>query len=418
MSDAPFSRRATAWLVSISVASFMTWLVVGLIAPEPTDVDSFRADGFSRSAIGHRGFVELLRARGVPVMVSRFDSGRRAAAQALLVVAEPRVDADPVPRARALRQMVRDAERVLLVLPKRQGHEDPAHAGWVDRVDLVPPAAVARALQEADIRSGTVLGAGGAPLSCEGVAASPTLDHPQLLRPGGDPRLRPLIACGNGWLLAERVDAEGRRLLVLSDPDLLANHGLGDGDNAAVALAVLDLAGQAGRPVVLDETLHGHERVPSLWRELFTFPMAVATVQGLLAILVLVWAGLGRFGEPVPLPRALAEGKGVLVDNTAALLRLGGHSAYTLARYLESLKYEVARTLHAPAGANPAELGERLRRLGRRRRVTEDLGALETSVARLRDDAAPPPAVVLSVARRVHRWRQEMLSGPERAGGR
>jgi hypothetical protein len=417
VSDAPFSRRALVWLVSISVASFATWLVVGLIAPEPVDVESAEADAYSRSAIGHRAFVELMRAQDVPVMVSRFDSGNRAGPQALLIVAEPRLELDSSGRTRKLEQMLRSARRTLLVLPKWQGREDRAHAGWLDRAELVPPTAVARALQDADVPAGYALPSGDGEQSCEGAPANPTIQRPQFLRPDGNAGLRPLITCANGWLLAEREDELGGRLLVLSDPDVLSNHGLGDGDNATVAWAVLGYARLPGQAVVLDETLHGHERVPSLWRELFTFPLAAASVQGALVVAFLVWAGLTRFGAPLPAPAALSAGKGVLVENTAALLRLGGHSAYTLARYLESLKYEVARTLHAPAGLAPAELRDRLRRLGRRRRVTEDLGALEASVARLKDDAAPAPAAVLAVARRVHRWRQEMLGGPERAGG-
>jgi hypothetical protein len=417
VSEGPFSRRALAWLISISVASFATWLVVGLIAPEPADVDSAEADAYSRSAIGHRAFVETMRAQGVPVMVSRFDSGTRAGSQALLVVAEPRLDEDSPTRSRKLQQMLRSARRTLLVLPKWQGREDPARAGWLDRAELVPPTAIAKALQDADVPAGYALPTGDGVQSCEGVPVHPTLQRPQFLRSTGQPGLKPLITCTNGWLLAEREDALGGRLLILSDPDVLSNHGLGDGDNATVAWSVLGYARLPGQAVVLDETLHGHERVPSLWRELFTFPLAAASVQGLLVAAFLVWAGLGRFGAPVPVPSALSAGKGVLVENTAALLRLGGHSAYTLGRYLESLKYEVARTLHAPAGLAPPELRDRLRRLGRRRRVTEDLAALETSVARLRDDARAAPAAVLAVARRVHRWRQEMLSGPERAGG-
>lgn len=417
MSDSPFSRRAVAWLVAVSTASFATWLVVGLIAPEPADVGSADADAYSRSAIGHRAFVEWMRAQDIPVMVSRFDSGTRAGTQALLVVAEPRLDHDAPARTRKMQQMLRSSRRTLLVLPKWGGHEDRAHPGWLDRAELVPGAAVARALKDADVPAGYALPAGDGVQACEGAPANPTLQRPQLLRPTGQPGLRPLIACADGWLLAEREDALGGRLLILSDPDVLSNHGLGDGDNATVAWAVLGYARRPGQAVVLDETLHGHERVPSLWRELFTFPLAVASFQGLLVVSFLVWAGLGRFGAPVPTKAALSAGKGVLVENTAALLRLGGHSAYTLGRYLESLKYEVARTLHAPAGLAPAELRDRLRRLGRRRRVTEDLAALETSVARLRSSAAPPPGAVLTVARRVHRWRQEMLSGPERAGG-
>jgi hypothetical protein len=261
VSEEPFSRRALVWLISISVASFATWLVVGLIAPEPADVESADADAYSRSAIGHRAFVELLRAQDVPVMLSRFDSGTRAGSQALLVVAEPRLDVDSPTRSRKLQQMLRSARHTLLVLPKWQGHEDGDHRGWLDRAELVPPTAIARALQDANVPAGYAFPTGDGEQQCEGVPANPTLTRPQLLRPSGD-GLTPLIACASGWLLAEREDAQGGRLLVLSDPDVLANHGLGDGDNATVAWSILGYARQPGQAVVLDETLHGHERVP------------------------------------------------------------------------------------------------------------------------------------------------------------
>jgi Domain of unknown function (DUF4350) len=410
--ESPFSRRALGWLVGVSVVSFTTWLVVGLVAPEPADLQSADADAFSRSAIGHRALVELLRAQQVPVMVSRFDSGNRAGEQALLVVAEPRLEAgSPLP-SRKLQQMLRAAQRSLLVLPKWQGHEDPEHDGWLDRAAPVPPAEITGALKAADVPAVAYLAAGGGLLACEGAGASATLDRPQLIQPNeGDESLRPLVTCGDGWLLAEREDEEdGSVLLVLSDPDLLANHGLADGDNAIVAWAVLEYAREPGQAVVLDETLHGHERVPSLFRELFTFPLALVTFQVTLAVAFLVWSGAARFGAPVPPPPVLEAGKGVLVDNTAALLRLGGHSAYTLGRYLDSLTQEVARVLHAESAGKPGEARARLRRIGRRRRVTEDLAAIEAAVERLRGEKSPAAAAVLAVARRVHRWREEMLS--------
>jgi hypothetical protein len=410
--ESPFSRRALAWLVGVSVVSFTTWLVVGLVAPEPTDLQSADADAFSRSAIGHRALVELLRAQQVPVMVSRFDSGNRAGEQALLLVAEPRLEAGSTTAPRKLQQMLRSAQRSLLVLPKWEGHEDPQHAGWLDRAAPVPPAEIAGLLKAAELPAVAYLAAGGGPQACEGAGASVILDRPQLMRANeGDESLRPLVTCGGGWLLAERENEEdGSVLFVLSDPDLLANHGLADGDNAVAAWAVLEYAREPGQAVVLDETLHGHERVPSLFRELFTFPLALVTFQALLAVAFLVWSGVSRFGAPVPAAPVLEAGKGVLVDNTAALLRLGGHSAYTLGRYLDSLTQEVSRVLHAESAGRPGEARERLRRIGRRRRVTEDLAALESAVERLRDEKSPASAAVLAVARRVHRWRGEMLS--------
>jgi hypothetical protein len=384
VSEGPFSRRALVWLISISLASFLTWLVVGLIAPEPADVASAEADAYSRSAIGHRAFVELMRAQGVPVMVSRFDSGNRAGEQALLVLAEPRLESGSKAAERKLQQMLRAAQRSLVVLPKWRGREDPNRRGWLGRAGPVPPADIAALLKAADVPAVAFRAAGGGAQRCEGAGASPTLQGPQLLRPvEGDVSLRPLVTCGDGWLLAEREEQEdGSRVWILSDPDVLANHGIADGDNAVVAWAVLEYARQPGQAVVLDETLHGHERVPSLFRELFTFPLAPATFQAVLAIAFLVWSGASRFGAPVPPAPVLEAGKGILVENTAALLRLGGHSAYTLGRYLDSLTQEVTRVLHAESGGKPGEARARLRRIGRRRRVTEDLATLESAVER------------------------------------
>lgn len=413
MSDeGPFSRRALAWLIGISVVSFTTWLVVGLIAPEPKDLASVDADSFSRSAIGHRALLELLRAQQVPVMVSRFDSGARAGEQALLVVAEPRLGRDAPARARKLQQMLRSAQRSLLVLPKWQGVEDPAHPGWLAQAAPVPAAEIAGVLKAADVPAAAYRAAGGGVQTCDGAGASPTLDGPQLLRPDDDDEsLQPIVTCSGGWLLAQREDEEdGSVVWILSDPDVLSNHGLPAGDNAHVAWAVLEHAREDGQAVVLDETMHGHERVPSLFRELFTFPLVFVTLQAALAVGFLVWSGAARFGAPVPPAPAMEAGKGVLVENTAALLRLGGHSVHTLGRYLDSLTQETARVLHAESDGRTGEARARLRRIGRRRRVTEDLAALESAVERLRAERSPSPGAVLAVARRIHRWREEMLS--------
>jgi hypothetical protein len=249
--------------------------------------------------------------------------------------------------------------------------------------------------------------------ACEGAGAAATLDRPQLLRPNeGDESLTPLVVCGDGWLLAEREEQEdGGSLLILSDPDVLANHGIADGDNALVAWAVIEHARRPGQAVVLDETLHGHERVPLALPRAVHVPAGAGDVpDGAGDRLPRVVRRLPGSARPCRRPPVLEAGKGVLVDNTAALLRLGGHSAYTLGRYLDSLTQEVGRVLHAEEGGKPGELRARLRRIARRRRVTEDLDAIESAVERLRREKSPAPAAVLAVARRVHRWREEMLS--------
>src|SRR6185436_16030104 len=111
------------------------------------------------------------------------------------------------------------------------------------------------------------------------------------------------------------------------------NHGLARGDNAAIALAAIEAERPVGGVVVVDETLHGHVAAPSLWRELFDFPLSLATLSVLLALAFLLWAAMGRFGKPRPDTRPLGAGKRYLIDNTAELTRHGGHAAHALERY-------------------------------------------------------------------------------------
>jgi hypothetical protein len=187
-------------------------------------------------------------------------------------------------------------------------------------------------------------------------------------------------------------------------------------DHATVALGAVDRARPRERTVVIDETLHGHERVPSLWRELFTFPLVLALLQAVLALGALVWSGLGRFGAPLAAPPALASGKTMLIDNTAALMRTAGHSAHALGRYFEAAVADVARGLHAPA-PGAAALAAWLRGHGRGRRPGLDLAAVKEAVENAQRALPPSTAAVMSAARRIHRWRQELLRGPEEHPG-
>ncbi|HEX6739872.1 MAG TPA: DUF4350 domain-containing protein [Vicinamibacteria bacterium] len=413
MTEAPFRRPVLVWLVAVGACSLALGLVLVVVEPEAGQVSSSRADGFSRSALGHRAFLDLLRAQGVPVVVSRHASAEHAGDTALLLVAEPQLG-DPG-RARRLTEMVESVGTALVVLPKWQGQESAEVRGWISSVRPVPVEAVAPVIQAVQGAAAVVRPGAAGGGSCTGTAVPVSWRHPQLLQPVSS-ALRPLITCPGGVLLGEIVTDE-RRLLILSDPDPLSNHGLGQGQNAALALEILAHARRDDQVVVVDETLHGHEHVPSLWRELFSFPLLPALVQGVLAVLALVWSGLGRFGAPLPRAPALASGKGVLIDNTAAVLRAAGHSAYSLDRYLEAITADVARALHAPTFARPAELKGWIEAVARRRGVRTPLAELEAQVTRAQVQARAEPALV-AAARRIHRWKEEMLRGAQDRPGR
>jgi len=125
----PFRRPVVAWLAGVATVSLALGLVLLVIQPGGGEVSSSAADSFSRSALGHRAFVELLRANGVPVLVSRYASADRAGLSALLLVAEPHLDATDPGRARRLAAMSRGVRTTLLVLPKWTGREDARRAG-------------------------------------------------------------------------------------------------------------------------------------------------------------------------------------------------------------------------------------------------------------------------------------------------
>jgi len=88
-------------------------------------------------------------------------------------------------------------------------------------------------------------------------------------------------------------------IVALADADLLHNQHLASADNAAFALA---LGGDAPRPVVFVESVHGFARggldaVPPSWKW--------ATAGLALALLVGLWAAGARFGPPEPDHRSL-----------------------------------------------------------------------------------------------------------------
>jgi uncharacterized protein DUF4350 len=395
-----FSTRTVALLVVVGVASLAVWIAFVVYDPDVGEPTSSGADGYSRSAIGHRAFIELLRELGIPVVMSRYQSGQRAGNSAVLVVAEPSADADA---RRKLEEMVAAAHKVVLVLPKWQGEDDADRPGWVRRVELVAPGTVEGVLRAAGVPATIIWTPAD---GCEAVLRAPA----QLLDAAAT-GMRPLVTCAAGVLVAEFTSPSGRRLLVVSDPDVLANHGLAAGDNANVAYETVEHLRRRGEAVLVDETLHGHEKIPSVWRDVLRFPQGLAVLQAALALATFIAAGVGRFGAPVPRAAPLPPGKTMLIENTAELLERGRHTSYAVARYFDTTVADVARTLHV-GPEKAAEMRTRLDRIATSRAL-EPVGALEADVARTDDydDAA------VAVARRIHEWKRGMVRGARRDTG-
>jgi len=349
----------------------------GMMHPDPVGPTVY-----SKSALGHAVFYRLLETLGTPVAISESGSGAHIDAGSVLVIAEPRADETTLREVSAMLS----TGTVLLVLPKRVGKSDPQRPNWIGDDQLVPEFAAADVLRLADPSAGLVRNAAAGSWAGSLAGGSPAIQAAQLIH---SQKLRPLLAAGDGILIGERRD-RGRRVVVLADPDLIANYSLARGDNAALAVSLIEnLRAGRGGTVVFDEFVHGFSPRPfQMLGILFQFPFVLVTLQLGLAIALGVWAATGRFGAPAALPPPIEAGKRSLIEAGARLLDRWGNQEALAERYFEAVVRDAGRELRAPRGLDLAGLLDWLGQIGR---------------------AAPAAG---APAQAVYAWRKELHSGP------
>ena len=351
--------------------------------------------------------VETLRGLGLPVVVSQHWGAAQEGESTLLLLLEPQSFSDD--SGQFLNDALAGTGDALLVLPKWIGVPKLGNPGWVDRVLPVPDVAVERLLLDIEVE-GTVVHVPGDE-NCVWETGpfgyAPFLSDAQLLR---SEDVTPIIACDEGILLGEIRREEGR-LWVLSDPDLLSNHGLAKGDNARLLAAVVQRFLPPGGGVVIDETLHGYIASASIWRELLRFPLVLTTIQALLAGALLLWMAVLRFGSPAPAAVGAGPTKEYLIENTADLLLQGGQGAHTLRRYFQTSLQEVAHRLHAPPTLPVEALPDWLEAAGAARGVSTRLGDLGHRIEGAATAGIADAEVLVRLAGDVYTWRKEMMHG-------
>jgi len=405
--SASFSRSTVRGLVAVACASMVATGLLALYGPDVFETSSAGTDAYSRSAVGHHAALQTLRRLGLQVQQSRHSTSARAT-DVVVMVAEPALD-DDGPRSAALESILERAPAVLLVLPKRTGVPQDARPGWLAASRLRPLAEARAVLRTADPAGEVVRPAAGTFTWSSALPAwssalpVPSLDAPQLM---STPGLVPLLATGAGALVAERRDGE-HHLVVLADPDVLATHGLGRGDNAILLVRILERLGGGPRVVLVDETLHGHELQPSLGRELLRFPLVLATFQGLFTAALLAWAAWVRFGRPRAAAPPEATGATTLVASAGALLAHAGHAGASVAAYWRAAQEQLAHDLRPPGERGGVEAW--IRRHAAARDRAHELEELSARVAALEPRARAHEA--LRLAADIHRWREEMSDG-------
>jgi len=297
---------------------------------------------YSKSAIGHAALFELLQRFDIPVSASEGGSGAYVSPNNLLVIAEPRTG-QTLDDVRAM--LV--AENVLLVLPKRIGDADPNRPNWLGRDRLVAPEAAEEVLHLVDEQA--TLTRGGRLDSWPAQPFAPgrlSISGAQLIH---STEIRPLLRGPEGILIGDRYFGR-RRVVVLADPDLLANFALARGDNSTAAVNLIESLrkGPAGT-VIFDEFAHGFsERPLHILGVLFQFPFSLVTLQIGVAAILLAWAATARFGAPAPLPEPLEAGNRSLIEAGARLLDRPERIAEISQRYVEAQIRDAGQTSRTP----------------------------------------------------------------------
>ncbi len=361
---------------------------------------------FSRSAIGHAGIADLLGRLGIPVAKGRYGAMPEGNDN-VLVLAEPGPTSDMIEIMGGLLA----TPRVLLVLPKRSGNPSRKHPGWLADNYVLSEGEVSLVLGllNADIK--LVRTDWIDHWSRNGLGIDPDIPSPVQLIQFQPKVIRPIVASSQGILVGE-ISKEGRAIWILSDPDVIENHGIARGSNAAFAVALFNEFRMHRQGLLFDETEHGYAaRPPGPLKLLFTFPYVFATIQGGIAILLLLWATVGRFGKPEPAPAPLAAGKQGLIRNAASLLAFAGRNPVIVRRYVMETLQDAARQLHAPKGLAAEALLAWLQRVGKARRATVDCAAVIKRLDGLPAGSRSHSPALQSIAQDIYRWKRGMVDG-------
>ncbi len=387
-----FRPAAMVLILAVGALAFIAMLVLGAYSSDGRSQQNGGAHALSKAATGFSGIVRLAAATGRNPRIVR--SARELDSEDLVVLT-PETGQSDLAEILALR----GPRATLVILPKWQTVRHPMRPGWVRAQGLVPEFLVEQVLAGAiplDVRrqrsSGRWLTGARAD-----VPPAVRFASPRVIQTVSGEALQPLITDSAGRAVVAKY-GEGA-VYVLSDPDLLANHGIAELGQAAAALALLDyLNSTDARSVVFDVTLNGFGRSPNPLRLAFDPPFLGATLALALAALLAAVQAVFRFG-PARLPeRALPFGKAALIANAAALVRRAGREAALGPRYAETIRDKAASAFAAPARLRDEALDLYLDRMPRGARFSELAEAARN--ARHRQD-------MLAAAQALHQWQRE-----------
>lgn len=177
------------------------------------------------------------------------------------------------------------------------------------------------------------------------------------------PGCRPILGSADAMILGECLIEEGRtgrRVLVLSDPDLINNHGLRLGDNAAIMSDLVGLV-SGGQQVIIDYSsrswLANDKQAVArdrTWSDLLRFfspPFTLIWAGLFIALLLILWRSAVRFGPLCASSNALGASKMTAMSARARLMRLSNQDGALIHDYSKARLAATAAALFGSANA-------------------------------------------------------------------
>lgn len=389
-----FSSRAVALMLIIGALGFAGSLVLAAYAPDLRSGRNAGSHALSNAATGYAGIVELARATGRNPRVVRAEGGWRTDD---LVVVTPEHGTVPMTEVMTARR----GRTMLVVLPKWATAADDQVEGWVDVSGLLPAFDPVGVLAPATVMTIVRHRSGGRQLHVvHGAPPSLAVSAPRPLQVMTSAALTPLVTDDAGRIVLGQIT--GTRTYILADADLLNNHGIRRLERARAALELLDFVnstdGKRGTGIAFDVTLNGLARGRSPLKLAFEPPFLAMTLAIVVALVLVGWQALVRFGVAEPRTRAIAFGKAALIDNSAMIVRKAGREGGLGGRYATLIRERARAIFGVPAQLTDDDADRYLDRLQGPRAFS----ALVADAAR-----AEHRSDMLAAAQALHRWQQE-----------
>ena len=202
----------------------------------------------------------------------------------------------------------------------------------------------------------------------------------------------------------------GTAVYILSDPDILNNAGLNQGENAQFVRALIEEIKKPGAVVFDNRDVRvGSTTSFSFIGRLFDWPLVIVSGSVLTLVALLFWIAFGRFGPMLRDPVFLAAGKETALEAAVTMLTGTGNNREILRRYLDGQTRQITAQLGGPKTGDLARMRSWLDAVAKRRKIDPTLrlvplaDRLQYSASELNENQAA------STAHAIHAFRKAML---------